>query len=130
MAPRPRGPTPGLPGIAPAPAMAPLPQAPPAAPLTLGPAAGPALPFSPSPPAGDYPAWGAPAPIAPQLPLRDATPTARDSFDRPVATNRSAMPQVAGFGTQKKKTLAPWMLIVGALVMAALAFLITRAFIH
>ena len=99
-------------------------------PQNLGISGGPALPFSPSPPAASYPAWGAPAPIAPQRPMRDATPTARDAFDRPMAPNRPSMPQVAGFGTQKKKGLAPWMLIVGALVMAALAFAITRAFIH
>jgi hypothetical protein len=36
---------------------------------------------------------------------------------------------VAGFGAQKKPVFAPWMLVVGALVMAALAFAITRAFI-
>jgi hypothetical protein len=134
MPPRTRGLTPGpppgapvpLPGIAPAPAMAPMPQPP----RDLGISGGPALPFSPSPPAASYPAWGAPAPIAPQRPTRDATPTARDAFDRPMAPNRPSMPQVAGFGTQKKKGLAPWMLIVGALVMAALAFAITRAFIH
>jgi serine/threonine-protein kinase len=124
------------PGIAPAmgplpqPGMAALPQPAPAAPpRDLGISGGPALPFSPAPPAASYPAWGAPAAIAPQRPARDATPTARDSFDRPVV-NRPSMPQVAGFGTQKKKGLAPWMLIVGALVMAALAFAITRAFIH
>jgi hypothetical protein len=107
--------------------MAPMPQPPP---QNLGISGGPALPFSPSQPAASYPAWGAPAPIAPQRPTRDATPTARDAFDRPMAPNRPSMPQVQGFGTQKKKGLAPWMLIVGALVMAALAFAITRAFIH
>jgi hypothetical protein len=128
MPPRTRGPTPGppvpLPGIMPAPAMAPMPQPP----RDLGISGGPALPFSPSPPAASYPAWG--APITAQRPPREATPTARDAFDRPMAPNRPSMPQVAGFGTQKKKGLAPWMLIVGALVMAALAFAITRAFIH
>ena len=137
-----RGPTPGppvamlpttLPGAAPiAPAMAPLPQPPGPLPPTpqpqnLGISGGPALPFQPAPPAAGYPQWG--AAIAPQRPMRDATPTSRDSFDRPVFPNRASQPQVAGFGAQKKKGLMPWMLVVGALIMALLAFAITRAFI-
>jgi serine/threonine protein kinase len=156
--PRGRGPTPGLPGladapplhlepsspalpgmppaIAPAPAMGQLPIPPqpampqpaiPQPPPNLGLSGGPALPFQPAPPAAQYPAWG--SAIAPQLPQRDATPTSRDSFDRPVFANRPAQPQVAGFGPQKKKALRPWVLVVGAFVMALLAFAITRAFI-
>ncbi|MBC7975346.1 MAG: hypothetical protein H7138_10195 [Myxococcales bacterium] len=41
-------------------------------------------------------------------------------------------PYVAGFGPRpaKKAALQPWMLVVGALIMAALAFAVTRAFIH
>jgi hypothetical protein len=39
---------------------------------------------------------------------------------------RPAPPPVAGFGKPKVQLLKPWMLIVGALVMAALAFAITR----
>ena len=37
----------------------------------------------------------------------------------------------AGYGQQppKKGSLQPWMLIVGALIMAALAFAVTRLFI-
>jgi hypothetical protein len=97
---------------------------------TQNPALGPqpgAPPFVPSQPAGGYPSWN--APIATQRPLRDATPTARDSFDQPVVPNRPAMPQVAGFNRQRKNALPPWMLVIGALIMAALAFAITRAFI-
>ena len=94
-------------------------------PQNLGISGGPGLPFQPAPPG--YPPWG--AAIAPQRPLRDATPTSRDSFDRPVFPNRTPQPQVAGFGAQKKKGLMPWMLVVGALIMALLAFVITRAFI-
>jgi serine/threonine protein kinase len=132
--PRTRGPTPAPP---PQPAFPgppfPGPPQPPyvQAPSTLpGPPAPipPAQPaFQPAPPAAAYPAWN--APIAPQRPTRDATPTARDSFDRPVFPRSPDTPQVAGFGAQKKSGLMPWMLVVGALVMAALAFAITRAFI-
>ncbi|HSN25550.1 MAG TPA: protein kinase [Kofleriaceae bacterium] len=138
---RSRGPTPGPPlgSPAPAPAMGqlpmppqgmppgpppPMPQPPP---QNLGISGGPALPFSPAPPAAQYPAWG--SAIAPQRPQRDATPTSRDSFDRPVFANRPSQPQVAGFGAQKKMTLKPWVLVIGALLMALLAFAITRAFI-
>jgi serine/threonine protein kinase len=108
------------------PSFGPLPG-PPVPPQNLGVSGGPSLPFSPAPPAAGYPAWG--APIAPQRPPREATPTARDAFDRPVYPQRPSTPQVAGFGAQKKPVFAPWMLVVGALVMAALAFAITRAFI-
>ncbi|MBV8759768.1 MAG: serine/threonine protein kinase [Deltaproteobacteria bacterium] len=160
MPPRSRGPTPGppmpmpapplpglpmsglpstLPGspapIAPAPAMGQLPMPPQGPPMppqgppqNLGISGGPGLPFQPSPPAAPYPAWG--SAIAPQRPPRDATPTARDSFDRPMFPPRPSQPQVAGFGAEKKKTLKPWVLVVGALVMALLAFAITRAFIR
>ena len=148
--PRGHGPTPGPP-VAPVPstlqgtpapigpAMAPMPMAPmpqppgaiPSTPMPPGPMpqmpGQPPLPFQPAPPAGNYPQWG--AAIAPQRPTRDATPTSRDAFDRPVFGNRASQPQVAGFGGQKKKGLMPWMLVVGALIMALLAFAITRAFI-
>jgi hypothetical protein len=87
--------------------------------------------FVPSQPAGAYPGWG--PPIAAQVPPRDATPTAQDSFERPVYPNpnRASLPQVAGFQRTMKSRggLKPWVLVVGALVMAALAFAITRAFI-
>jgi serine/threonine-protein kinase len=116
---RPRGATPGppLPGLPPSvagagPAMAPLPQPPP--------------PLAPTAP----PVWGAPAPISPQVPARDATPTARDSFDQPLfPPPASSRPQVAGFRGPRITGLQPWMLVVGALVMAAIAFAITRAFL-
>ena len=139
MPPRSRGPTPGPP-VAPVPstfqgtpAPIPLPQPPlPGVPTpppgmqhNLGVSGGPALPFQAAPPAAGYPAWG--PQIAPQRPTRDATPTSRDSFDRPMYPQRPSTPQVAGFGGQKKIALMPWMLVVGALVMAALAFAITRA---
>lgn len=137
-----RGPTPGPPSGAAspstlqgapapiAPAMAPMPQPPQVAqpaPQNPGISGGPALPYQAAPPGAGYPQWG--AAIAPQRPLRDATPTSRESFDRPVLPDRPSQPRVAGFGAQKQKGLMPWMLVIGALMMAALAFAITRAFI-
>ena len=75
--------------------------------------------------AGAFPAWG--APVAAQRP-RAATPTAPDSFDAPVLPNRASVPQIAGFDPQRRQGVKPWMLVVGAVLMALLAFAITRAF--
>jgi serine/threonine-protein kinase len=141
---RPRGPTPGpplpgmplpLPGMPPSsPSLSQLPQ--PALPPAPGmPTGNPpnmnsmpaAPPFAPSHNAGAYPGWG--PPIAAQRPVRDATPTARDSFDQPMFANRPSAPQVAGFNRARKQGVKPWVLVIGALIMAALAFAITRAFI-
>jgi serine/threonine protein kinase len=148
-----RGPTPGppLPGMPPAPlpgmpppasspAMSPLP-APATLPMSNHPTGGVgssssspmggvmpgAPPFAPSQPAGAYPGWG--PPIAAQQPVRDATPTAQDAFDQPRFANRPSAPQVAGFNRPRKQAIKPWVLVIGALIMAALAFVITRAFI-
>jgi len=107
-----------------------LPGAPaPGAPVIATP---PQLPFAPGPPASPYPGWG--PPIAANLPTRDATPTAQDKFDRPVhpQASRASMPQVAGFQRQPQLRfgIKPWMLIVGAIIVAIAAFAITRAFIR
>ena len=67
-------------------------------------------------PGGNYPMWGQ------QPPMRGAAPHAPDPMDR-------AMQQRTSPGPTKKAGLQPWMLVVGALVMAALAFAVTRAFI-
>lgn len=137
---RPRGPTPGpaLPGLPP---MSPpsgdsplpipmgtLPQ-PPQQPLPSALGSGRAQsPVPVPPPAGNFASWS--PPIAPQLPVRDATPTAREAFDQPVFPSRPQLPQVAGFDRRRRFTVQPWMLVVGALLMAMLAFAITRAFIR
>ena len=112
----PGAPAPGAPVIA-----TPMPQPQP-----------PNLPFAAQPPPGN---WG--PPIAAQNPPRDATPTTQDSFDRPppkYAPQRPSVPQVAGFGQpptrQLRYGLKPWMLIIGAIVVAVAAFAITRAFIR
>jgi hypothetical protein len=91
----------------------------------------PAPPPQPQP-ALAYPGWG--PPIAAQQPPRDATPTAQDSIDRPLYTQpRPALPpRVAGFNHPSrtpKYAFKPWMLVVGAILVAILAFVITRAFI-
>jgi hypothetical protein len=64
--------------------------------------------------------------------MREATPTARDRLerpDRPLAPVRPSVPEVAGFARQPKPSLRPWMLIAGALIVAAFAFVITRMLI-
>ncbi len=83
-------------------------------------------PVQPLPQPG-YPNWG----VQPQLQPRGASPTAPDHHDhRPMyPPQRSSIPQVAGFGKPKTPSFRPWMLIIGALIMAALAFAITRAFL-
>jgi serine/threonine protein kinase len=108
-----------------------LPGMPPPKPPTLPP------PFSqqPQPPQPQQsPPHQPPGWIAPVIPQRgrDATPTAQDSFDRPMfPPPRPSTPQVLGFQRASQETgLAPWVLVVGALIMAVLAFLITRSFIR
>jgi serine/threonine protein kinase len=110
----------------PQPPMAPMPQPP--MPMTPMPQPPQQQPYQAAPPNSGYQGWS--PPIAPQIPQRDATPTAKDAFDRPqYPAQRPSMPQVAGFQKQHKTAIQPWMLVVGALIMAALAFAITRAFI-
>ena len=133
---RTRGPTPGsspdrmgrLPGMVP-------PKLNPNAPPPLAPMPAPPAPQARAPqqpqaqPVGGYPGWG--PPIAPLHPTRDATPTSQDNYERPsYPPSRPSMPQVLGFGKPKPSILQPWMLIVGALIMAGLAFAVTRAFIR
>jgi serine/threonine protein kinase len=88
-------------------------------------------PFPPTPqPNGPpsnagYPAWG----VQPQLPPRGASPTTQDVYDqqRPVYPQRPSVP-VMGFEKPKREaSIKSWVLIVGALIMAGLAFAITRA---
>ena len=96
------------------------------------PGAAVAMPAQSQPPVMAYPGWG--PPIAAQQPPRDATPTAQDSLDRPLYTQpRPALPpRVAGFNNPPrppKYAFKSWMLVVGAILVAILAFVITRAFI-
>jgi len=106
----------------PIPAAALAPQPPPPHPLPPPPSANPS--FN----AGAFPAWN--APVAAQRP-RAATPTAQDSFDAPVFPHRASVPKIAGFdNSPRRQGIKPWMLVVGAVIMALLAFAITRAFMR
>ena len=123
--------TPARPVTAPPPLPLPLPGVGPAHAHHQPPSQAPYLPapVPQQPPAGNYPQWG----VQPQLPQRAATPTAPD----PMMDRGAAMvppyanaPAVAGFDrAPRKRLLQPWMLVVGAIVMAVLAFAVTRAFI-
>jgi len=74
------------------------------------------LPLPPPPPAG-YPHWNQRA----QLP--GGLPPPQPMFPR-TSTNR-----ISG-GVPRRRPLHTWMLVIGALVMALLAFAVTRACIH
>jgi hypothetical protein len=43
---------------------------------------------------------------------------------------RPSVPQLSGGTRARRRPLQPWLLVVGALVMALLAFAVTRACIH
>jgi len=75
--------------------------------------------MAPMPP-GNYPNWGGP----PQF-----SPAAQAMYDRPVM-KRPETHHVPGLGRSRRTPLKPWMLVLGALVMAFLAFAVTRACIH
>ncbi len=115
--PVPRPPMTQVPGLPPTP-MSPL--------STRPPAPQPNASYFPPPPATGLPNWGMPSA---QHPPRDATPTVNDSFASPTYPMRSSVPDVAGFERPRRQSLQPWILVVGAVVMAVLAFAITRAFI-
>ena len=96
------------------------PQVPPTmAPLSPPTPAPVVLPLPP-PPAGNYPNWNAPA----QLP--NGLPPSQAMFERPGTQRPARLPDVS----HRRSPLKPWMLVIGALVMAFLAFAITRACIH
>ncbi|HEU0037625.1 MAG TPA: serine/threonine-protein kinase [Kofleriaceae bacterium] len=110
--------------LPPSPMLPPTPMQRPQPPMPQPPMPQPQPPM-PMPMQNQYPNWG----VHPQLPPRGASPTAQDMYERPVyPQNRSSTPQVAGFqGPPKRLVLKPWMLVIGALIMAGLAFAITRA---
>ena len=141
--------------LAPPPALPPAPVAPPPPPPLgmqvawgMGPPAGPPLHHGIPPRAtthgaapypGEYPVFpnGMPpqlpaqafANVASHYPPRAATPTMNDAYDAPRAPQQHLPPNVSGFARERRPLLQPWMLVVGAMLMAALAFAITRLFL-
>jgi serine/threonine-protein kinase len=100
------------------PPMPPPPMLPPARPP-------PQLPPPLSPqhmPPGNYPNWG-----MPQMPMGAASPALQGMHERPVMQRPM---QGSGAPRPRRTALQPWMLVIGALVMAVLAFAVTRACIH
>ena len=85
-------------------------------------------PGYPPSPAMQYPgpsgphAWGEPPP-----PGYGAPPPPYDAYGRPLM-DRASMPHMQA-PAPRRVELQPWMLVVGALIMAGLAFAITRALI-
>ncbi len=124
----PMGPQPGMPmGPQPGMSMGPQPGMPmgPQPGMSMGPQ--PGMSMGPQPGMPGYQGQGWPGP--PQSAPRGAAPAGPDMFDpRAGYPQRSSMPGM-GFHQRRKQALKPWMLVVGALVMAALAFVITRAFL-
>jgi serine/threonine protein kinase len=94
------------------PMMAPQPPMAPPQPPMISPQAQAVMPTT-------YPVWdGAP-------PRRGASPGPE------MHAGRGSMPQVAGYQKPRKPSaIKPWVLVIGAVVMAVLAFSITRACIH
>jgi hypothetical protein len=85
----------------------------------------PSQPNMQSPAPGGYPMWG----VQPQLPPLGASPPTPDLYDRPVYPQRPSVPVVGFDSSKRESSLKTWVLIVGALVMAGLAFAITRLFL-
>jgi hypothetical protein len=84
----------------------------------------PSAPMMPFPPP-QFGSWA--PPLAAQRPQHQM---AMHPPDRPsYPPQRPSLPPLAG-GPRPRSTLKPWMLVVGALVMAAVAFAITRFFLH
>ncbi len=77
----------------------------------------PMQPQQPSQGPGNYPTWRA-------QPARNLSPS-QDMQQRPMYSQHH-VPPVAGFNRPRRQLLQPWMLVVGALIMAAMAFVITR----
>jgi len=125
-------PMPPPPGLMPS---APLPPGlMPSAPLPPG-----LMPSRPMPPAGlPLPAM-VPTPMLPPAPGAyggwagpPQVPSAQAMYDRrppgPPHRPSTSMPQ--RFGRSRRSQIQPWMLIIGALVVALLAFAVTRACLH
>jgi serine/threonine-protein kinase len=103
---------------------APMPGAPmPGAPMPGAPMPGAPMPGAPMPGAG-YAPWGRP----PQAPV-GPSPAVQAMYDR-RAPSPPHRPSPQRFAPSRRPQLRPWMLVLGALIMALLAFAVTRACIH
>jgi hypothetical protein len=69
--------------------------------------------------AGNHAGWMAPGSAGPAAPM----------YERPVG-HRPSVAQLPRSGKPRRAPLRPWMLVIGALLMALLAFAVTRACIH
>jgi len=76
------------------------------------------------PPAAGYAPWGR----SPQAPVGGA-PAAQAMYDR-RAPSPPHWPSPQRFARSRRPQLQPWMLVLGAVIMALLAFAVTRACIH
>ena len=76
------------------------------------------------PAAPGYAPWGHP----PQAPV-GAPPGLQAMYDR-QAPSPPHRPSPHRFARSRRTQLRPWMLVLGALIMALLAFAVTRACIH
>jgi serine/threonine-protein kinase len=87
--------------------------------------------MAPPPPTGHSPSLGMPPqrPTGSAAPLAPAFPASPAFRERPVV-RRSVTAPAPGSGKPKQPPLRPWMLVIGAIVMAFLAFVVTRALIH
>ena len=73
-------------------------------------------------PPGNYANWGRP----PQLPMGGP---GQAMYERSMMPRPATQP-VSGPGRSRRAPVKPWMLVIGALMMALLAFAVTRACIH
>jgi serine/threonine-protein kinase len=78
---------------------------------------------------GNYPNWGMPQmPQMPQMPMDSGSPALQAMYERPMVQRTAS--QGTGGPRPRRTALQPWMLVIGALVMALLAFGVTRACLH
>jgi hypothetical protein len=116
--------------VLPPPSQAPPPVMAPVMPPVMAPppqAAPPPAPSLPPMVASSYPAWEPPKrPPSPMLDDRVSQKSISPPRSKPRGASRASMQQIK----QSKQSIQPWMLVVGAVVMAGLAFAVTRACIH
>ncbi|HEV7555132.1 MAG TPA: hypothetical protein VGO00_06760, partial [Kofleriaceae bacterium] len=111
---------------APVPAPAPVMAPPPSRPLSPQPPP-PSAPSLPPMLASSYPAWEPPKrPPSPILEDRASHKSISPPKSKPRPASRASMQHIKS----SKQAIKPWMLVVGAVVMAGLAFAVTRACIH